>query len=112
MTDKNWLEGLKAGDSVAVRRKYNSGHEVVAVDRLTPTQIVLADGRKYRRKDGRSIGTDSWGSNCLREVTDGIAAAARRRLALELLANIANGRVKVTDSALLAMVEIYRKETP
>lgn len=48
-----WLKGLKAGDMV-VRVFGRSGRELLAVEKVTPTQVVLHRNMRYRKADGRS----------------------------------------------------------
>lgn len=53
MTAREWLDGLKAGDKVAVEHYSSVG--IATVDRTTATQIVVRGGR-YRRHDGHYVG--------------------------------------------------------
>lgn len=48
-----WLKGLKAGD-IVVRVFGRSGRELLAVEKVTPTQVVLHRDMRYRKADGRS----------------------------------------------------------
>ena len=50
------LENVKAGDRV-VHNGYQLGVEIV--DRVTKTMIVI-NGLKYRKSDGRMIGAGKW----------------------------------------------------
>jgi len=57
MSEYAWLANLKAGDQVV--RSYGYGVRTLSlatVERVTPTQIVLPHGERYRREDGGMIG--------------------------------------------------------
>lgn len=67
MYDREWLDSLKAGDSVYVSGSYGNVGTIEQVSRTTATQIVLehTNGvgskyeRRYRRKDGYIVGDSS-----------------------------------------------------
>ncbi|MCG5512787.1 hypothetical protein [Ectothiorhodospira shaposhnikovii] len=63
-TYASWLESLKPGDKVVVKR-FNYGHSSISldvVDRVTRTQILLkSSGRRFRRTTGNLISSDHWG---------------------------------------------------
>ena len=69
MNNDQWLQSLKAGDKVCIPHRYTSAYEVYTVERVTPTQIVLPKGRKYRKSDGYSIGMGSMYGHYLHEAT-------------------------------------------
>lgn len=74
MNDK-WLEKLKVGDDVFVSQRYGEIPEAGLVKRFTKTQIVVTYlnseyERKFRRKDGMSVGGDIWHRQCLLEPTE------------------------------------------
>jgi hypothetical protein len=50
-----WLAGLKAGDPVAIELR--SVHLFNRVGRVTKTLIVLKTGGKFRKCDGRKVGS-------------------------------------------------------
>lgn len=103
-----WLSSLKAGDMVAVHRRYGSGHDLATVERVTETQIVTRSHSKYRRKDGRSVGSDSWSATYLSPVTDEIVAAVQHEKDMDLIKEIAHGRRKVSAEALREMARLAR----
>ncbi len=75
------LEQIKAGDTVMVATGCY-GKWLRKVSRITPTQIVVETGSRFRRSDGRQIGAvDSWNSAWLRipTVID-IEEVTRKRL--------------------------------
>lgn len=53
-----WLNGLKAGDMV-VCTFGRDGRELLPVEKVTPTQIVLARGKRFRKVGGRSVAPPS-----------------------------------------------------
>lgn len=64
MSDKDWLQGLKAGDEVAICHVLFGGsvwHEFREVQRRTATQIVLGPSSRYRVSDGRCL-SSSYGA--------------------------------------------------
>ena len=89
MNNDQWLQNLKAGDKVCIRRQYTSAYDVYTVERVTPAQIVLPRGSKYRKSDGYSIGYSGYmnGGHYLSEATperlQGIADAAERNKLLK-----------------------------
>ena len=103
--DKAFLENLSPGDRVIV----SSGgvlrpEKVGRVDRLTKTQIILADGSRFRKSDGWQSG-DGWSRSYLREASEEtikeIAALARRR---KLLRNVQHFRWETLPDDLLQQV--------
>jgi hypothetical protein len=80
INNAEWLAGLKAGDRAAVSRGYGySSYELVKVDRVTHTQVIVG-GSRFRRDNGRRIG-DRWESIYLVPISDQITLAiAQRRL--------------------------------
>lgn len=55
---QDWCDVLKAGDRVAVKSTgAMRGKEISVVDRVTATQIILKNGRRYAKRDGYRVGT-------------------------------------------------------
>ena len=53
----DWLEGLKAGDRVVVQQNYATSDACIKiVGHVTKTQIILDDGRRFRRSNGGMVG--------------------------------------------------------
>lgn len=79
MTEREWLDGLKAGDDVYLAERIHT------VSHATNTQVVVA-GYKFRRRDGRQIGGDGWHRLWLEQPTDELRRFAddRRRRALAM----------------------------
>lgn len=55
MGDKEWLAGLKPGDTVIVSGGYDRRDRARKVERMTPTQIVVGTSR-YDRATGKLRG--------------------------------------------------------
>ena len=57
---KAWLDSLQPGDTwtYVYTTRYSSRRDVstLTVEKLTKTQIVLQNGARYRRSDGRKVG--------------------------------------------------------
>lgn len=100
-----WLAGLKAGDEVAIfAAGYGRTHELAKVDRVTATQVVIGIGR-YRRSDGRKIGTSGrWTSAWLRELTPQIRAECYER---KIRADIA--RIQWDKVPLANLLDVLRQ---
>jgi hypothetical protein len=60
MTDREWLDGLKAGDEVAIPYGFRPLWGFKKIERLTKTQIILVGGGRFRRKGGRSVAGGLW----------------------------------------------------
>jgi hypothetical protein len=75
--NKEWLDGLKAGDDVVVIAQYNA-MSICKVVRRTATQILVAIGKnfagediigRYRNDSGCSVGSDAWSGSNIYELT-------------------------------------------
>lgn len=62
------MEHIEPGDQVVVGTRLNDS--LATVDRITKTQIILADGSRYRRADGNVVGRREFGINYIRKATD------------------------------------------
>lgn len=79
MTEREWLDGLKAGDEVNLRGSFERVGCIASVERVTATQIVLAGrGGRYRRKNGRLVGGTGWGVPSIHEATPEVRAKVWR----------------------------------
>lgn len=76
-TSDEWLSSLKAEDRVIVYD--NRGNYVANVARVTNTQIVLVNGRKYRRNTGHQIGAGAWDGSSLGPVTEELLNEIRKK---------------------------------
>lgn len=55
----SWLESITEGSQVIVDPGHGLNLRLYKVDRLTKTQIIIGTWR-FRRSDGRGVGSDSW----------------------------------------------------
>ncbi len=62
------MEHIEPGDQVVVGTRLNDS--LATVDRITKTQIILADGSRYRRADGNVVGRNEFSINYIRKATD------------------------------------------
>ena len=97
MNDNAWIMELKPGDTVYVSQSYGMAPRKVVVSRLTNTQVICRyDGQaydyKFRKMDGRSVGSDAWHSNYLIEPS----AEVEQRVRIDIL----KGRARMLRDAL------------
>lgn len=75
--DNEWLQNLKAGDTVVLT---DGESEVVRqVNKVTRTQVVLAGERRMRRSDGRNMGGSVWDSCWIEPATTERVCTIRER---------------------------------
>lgn len=70
MTEETWMP--EVGERVALYDdwSYHGGVKFVTVERLTATQIVFDNGRRFRVKDLREVGDNDWRGPQIRRVDD------------------------------------------
>lgn len=88
MTNNNWLQNLKAGDTV-MRQSTSIGSVAtpVKIDRVTATQIIIGSTR-FRRSDGHRMGEgNSWYSHWISEATPEAIEKANAELRRRKLIN-------------------------
>ena len=100
--DNEWLKYVKAGSEVAVSGGWH-GDEIERVDRVTSTQVIIGHAR-YRRSDGKKMGTSRFYHRWLKPVTPEVKAATYER---KIRADIA--RVQWDKVPLTVLVEILDK---
>ena len=87
MTESEWLAQLKAGDELFSTQNYGEPCKPDVVSRTTRTMIFVRVNDRceaaYRRKDGRSVGRDSYSTQFIRQPDD----ALRERFALRQMMN-------------------------
>lgn len=111
MNESEWLSSLQVGDKVAVPDRW-SGGQVLAVDRLTPTQVVLADGRKFRRDSGRQVGSsDSWNVKWIRPITPEFVEKLERQRLENWLDQKTRTRQSLSIETLRALKAAYEAAT-
>ncbi len=81
MSEREWLESLKAGDVVVLD---GYGQSLARIERTTATMIVVGDS-KYQRRTGRRISDDRWHSTYLREATPERRLKIKRESKVEML---------------------------
>lgn len=104
---KAWLETIKPGDEVAYdkgRGCYRNWWVILTVERTTKTQIIMRGGYKFRKSDGREVGSDSW--NNIQPITDKIRAEMRRSKAIGRYNEITAGANRYTTEQLEAVIAI------
>lgn len=101
MTDRaEWLAALQVGDKVAIPGRWSNAGRVLAVDRLTATQIILANGTRFRRDTGRAVGSaDGWNVAFLQPFSQEFADKVERERLYEWL----NGLQRKRDLPLEAL---------
>ena len=62
------MEHIKPGDRVRVADL--STDYIATVKRITKTQVILANGTRYRRRDGIEIGRDTWSAGYIDDITE------------------------------------------
>lgn len=90
MKESDWLNELKAGDTVFMTQSYGQCAIPVPIIRITDTMIIVAGAKNYageiiearfRRRDGYQITDDKWHAQCLIKDTPEL----RERYAVDLL---------------------------
>lgn len=59
MGNKFEFDNIKVGDTVAWYKRFNSGVMIAEVERVTKTMFT-ANGIRFNKETGRSVGSDSW----------------------------------------------------
>ena len=60
--NKEWLQNLKPGDKVIVKRQRYRGDIIGVVERITKTLLILENGTRFRRRDGNTPGDGYYSS--------------------------------------------------
>ena len=69
MSDRDWLDSLKVGDTVFMSRDYGACHVPVRVVRFTKTRLFVSVGKNitgevievaFRRDNGHNVGGNVW----------------------------------------------------
>lgn len=75
------LENVKVGDLlISHSRNIKS---VVKVERVTPTQLVVTGGERFRKKDGGGVGSSGFYYSYITIPKDGEAESIRKRNVVE-----------------------------
>lgn len=112
MGDKEWLELLRPGHTVAVKGfgSYQKPY-LVKIDKVTPTQIVAGSSR-YRRKDGNQIGAGTYDRKHLLKTTpEMLDEIERNTLAREVKTAAESGTIHLLPlDNLRKILELFRNE--
>lgn len=94
------MEHIKPGDRVLAG--HHPSDKIATVERVTKTQIILRNGSRYRREDGREMGRDIWSRGYVHDITeDDILRITYRKAASKVIAALSTRNrddVTVTDS--------------
>ena len=106
-------EDLAVGDEVVVTQ-YTSDR-ILTVERITKTQIILSDGYKYSRENGRMITSERWHMAHIdlnKMVADVRAFDKRRdtiRLLTSFLASKGSSNIKLISTSQEELEETFKK---
>lgn len=87
------LADVKAGDLLI--KHYRAIRSVVKVEKLTPTQIVVTGGDRFRKKDGYEIGSGGFYHCHITLPKEGEVESIRRE---NLITNVCIKGTKILDS--------------
>lgn len=59
MGNKFEFDRIKVGDTVAWNKRFGNGTMIATVEKVTKTMFT-ANGVRFNRETGRSVGSDSW----------------------------------------------------
>ena len=117
MTLKEWLAGLKMGDTVVLAGCGYRGEEIrlCRVDHATKTLVQLNGGGRYRRKDGSPVGVaaDPWSVRLfIRPPEEGDTERVRRQRNLRRLKDTQwQDLTDDTLASVCAILDKAKKET-
>jgi uncharacterized lipoprotein YmbA len=104
---------LKVGDKAVVNSgpPYSRWQRVVEIAKVTPTQYVTSEGKRYRRDDGYMIGCDqtSW-RPLLSKITEEVIAALALRDAQTRVNSLYNDKSKTLTLSQFERIEAILKE--
>lgn len=111
--NNDWLQVIEAGDEVIVYSGYRIVQFILKVERITKTQVILVSGGKYRKDDGRSIGTDAWSTKWLREATPEVIKAIKVRTEKIKVVNVLS-QIEFKNISLetLKKIQVMIKDDP
>lgn len=78
---KENFENVKVGDLLISHNRHTTS--VVKVERVTPTQLVVTGGKRFRKKDGCGVGGDSFYYSYITIPKDGEVEFIRNREIVE-----------------------------
>jgi hypothetical protein len=105
------FENIKVGDIVAWNARYGNGTVLAEVEKVTKTMFT-ANGLRFNKKTGRSVGSDSWNVVFAFIPTEGqvktIKEASLRRKLINFLAKFNYSSLSFED--LTAIYNIVKKK--
>lgn len=75
------LENAKVGDLLISRNRHRAS--VVKVERVTPTQLVVTGGERFRKKDGSGVGSGGFYYSYLTIPKEGEVESIKKRNVVE-----------------------------
>lgn len=102
------LEDVKPGDKLALFRNMREVCAVLVVERVTKT-LVIAGGKRWRKKDGFESGSDMWSNRRVTPATPELEATVERHQKRQKLEHIVRHLLCInalTDEELEQMAEI------
>jgi len=108
-TRRSWLSSLAPGDSLALRRRYGFGHDVLVVERITKTLIVTTTGERLNREVGRTVGVEDYATRFADPVTPEIAERVEVERNLHTLRQLSDEKIKVSPETLRRMIAAFEE---
>ena len=109
-TEQEWRDALVEGDEVA-----HVNRDGVCIDRVwrtTKTQIIFANGRRYRRATGRVVGADWRSSRRIERPTEQTRAEVRKRRLVSQIrdltthSNLSAQSLETIEAVVIALVAL------
>lgn len=105
------FENIKVGDIVAWNLRYGYGTAIAEVEKVTKTMFT-ANGLRFNKKTGRSVGSDSWSAVYAFIPTEKqvktIKEGNMRRKLVDFLAKFNYSNLSLED--LIAIYKIVKKK--
>lgn len=64
------FQNIKVGDKVLKQSGVFENSQILIVERVTNTQFIAGNGQRFRKKDGRIVGSDGYGYSRARILTE------------------------------------------
>lgn len=100
------LSGVVVGDVIAIKPKssYYSNWELCKVDRITQTQIILVNGKKFNKNDGKEVTSGSFKYQAVIASPELVNDLEKQRLKMEIETKINKGSLNSLDSLQLQKI--------
>lgn len=89
------FENVKVGDLLISHRR--SIKSVVKVERVTPTQLIVTGGERFRKKDGNGIGSGGFYYSYITLPKDGEVESIRKQNVVETVCYSAKKKLESYD---------------